>query len=309
MVTAEFASRFASTAQRRRLKLLAVQARRPTASLRTLPDFLVIGTQRGGTSSLFKYLGQHPAVIPSLRKEIGYLSRMYPRGLGWYRCHFPLSVYRTYMKQVHGRPTLTFEATPNYLFHPHAAARAAEVVPSAKVIVLLRDPVTRAFSHYQHMVRLGFENLPFEEAIAAESSRIRPDLDALARDPLHNPRALMLFSYVTRGLYVDQLNRWLSRFPSERCLIIRSEDLFGDPPAVYRGVLDFLGLPAWEPAAFRNFSYSQDRADPAANPGAESGRRLEPDTRRQLIDTFGRHNQRLYDLLGRDFGWESSPTN
>src|SRR5690606_6491994 len=141
-----------------------------------LPDFLVIGAMRAGTSSLYKYMGSHPAVIPSLRKEIKYFSSEYnQKNESWYRCHFPTGLDIRLLTSMRGTRIQTFEASPDYLLHPRAAARAAKLVPEAKIIVMLRNPVDRAFSHYQHMFRLGLETLPFEEAIVQEPVRLEAE--------------------------------------------------------------------------------------------------------------------------------------
>jgi len=269
-----------------------------SARLRTLPDFLIIGTQRGGTSSLFIYLARHPCVLRSLRKETEYFSRRYALGPEWYRAHFPIRSVAAWRRWRGGRP-LTFEATPDYLFHPYAAERARDVVPEAKLIVLLRDPVERAVSHYRHMVRLGFETLPFREAIEVEARRTAADLEALRRDPLHQARDLLRFSYVARGRYAEQLERWMEVFPRDRFLIVRSEDLFRDPGAVYERVITFLGLPLWRPRVFPNVTVARAKTS-SLPPFAE----VTPDARARLREAFAPHDERLYALIGRDFGWE-----
>ncbi|MGH9004591.1 MAG: sulfotransferase family protein [Acidimicrobiia bacterium] len=245
---------------RQRLRLLV-----PTGRWRALPDALLIGAQRAGTSSLYRWLGAHPGVAPSFRKEVEYFSRYWPRGEDWYRAHFELQA---------GRRHLRFEATPDYLFHPLAAARAASVVPDARIVVLLRDPVERAWSQYRHMVRLGYETLAFPDALAAEQSRCAGDIAALAADPDHDAKALLLYSYAARGHYADQLARWYAAYPEDRMLVLRSVDLFGDPAGTYATLLAFLGLDLWSPPAFRNVSSAPGRGSaPAIDTAAR--RRLE----------------------------------
>ena len=240
---------------RQRLRLLV-----PTGRWRALPDALVIGAQRAGTSSLYRWLGDHPGVAPSFRKEVEYFSRYWARGEDWYRAHFEVRA---------GRRHLRFEATPDYLFHPLAAARAASVVPDARIVVLLRDPVARAWSHYRHMVRLGYETLPFADALAAEESRCAGDMEALAADPDHDARALLLYSYAARGHYADQLARWCAVYPECRILLLPSADLFGDAPGAYAKVLEFLDLDPWSPPAFRNVSTMRGQGSaPAMDPAA-----------------------------------------
>ena len=266
---------------RHRVARARLRYRVPTGRFRALPDALVIGAQRSGTSSLYRYLGGHPGVAPSFRKEVEFFSRYYARGVPWYRAHFELEAGRH----------LRFEATPDYLFHPLAPARAASVVPEARLVVLLRDPVARAWSHYQHMVDLGFETMSFDAAIDAEDSRCAADLAALASDPDHDAKALLRYSYVARGRYAEQLDRWLAVFPPDRLLVVRSEDFFRDTVTEFGRILDFLGLEAWTPAAFTNESRLQGRPSATGLPAGSEAR---------LRDVFAEPNRLLVDLLGPD---------
>jgi hypothetical protein len=283
---------YMSMGTKRRIARARLALRRPTQALRTLPDFLIIGAQRCGTSSMYKYLGMHPKIVPALRKETEYFSNGFGNGLDWYRAHFPLR------GELPGFRRWTFEATPDYLYHPLSAGRIAERLPGAKFIVLLRDPVERAFSHYEHAFRLGLETLPFDEALAREPDRIRADHDMLERDPLYRALSLRRHSYVDLGKYDIQLERWLSFFPRERFVVIRMEDFFADPGSNYREVLRFLGIDDWVPAEFKNHSYR----------GNEPVKRSKlPDALREKLEaTFAPHNRRLNDLLGRDFGWRTA---
>jgi hypothetical protein len=264
---------------RHRIAQWRVQARTPTSGLRRLPDALVIGAQRCGTSSLYRYLGRHPDVAPSLRKEVEYFSRRFDRGDRWYRAHFALA---------NGRSRLTFEATPDYIFHPLAAERAAAVVPDARLVVMLREPTARAWSHYHHMVALGHEPLDFEAAVAAEPDRCAPDLRRLADDPYHDPVALLRYSYVARGRYAEQLARWRDRFAEDRMLVVRSEDFFAAPAAVFGRIVEFLGLPPWMPGNLVNVS----RQGRAALPEVPAG------SRAAIAARFEQSNRDLTSMLG-----------
>jgi len=205
-------------------------------------------------------------------------------GLQWYRANFPLTL----------RGKLTFEATPDYLFHPQAAERAAALLPDVRIIVLLRDPVERAFSHYRHITHLGIETLSFADAIDAESERLEPDIAAMGEDPSFDPRAFRNFSYISRGLYADQLERWFEWYPRDRFLFVMSEAFFTDPASTYQDVLEFLGLRQWRPRTFVNQSQAR---------GHRSSLGMDDATRERLIRTFEPHNRRLADLLGPSFTW------
>ena len=268
--------------------------RMPTSRWRTLPDVLIIGAQRSGTSSLYKYLGAHPSVVVPLRKETEFFSRRHARGVDWYRAHFPVAV----RSRLRGHPLLTFEATPDYLLYPAAPYRAAQLLPAAKIIVLLRNPIDRAFSHYRHTVRLGFEWLTFEEALDAEDSRLADEIREMQVNPSFWPRAFNHFSYVARGLYAMQIQRWLECYARDDFLFIKSEDLFSDPREAFARVLEFLHLPPWTPR-FMNHS------DPFGKKvyGAMSGRARDTLTRK-----FEVPNRELEELLGPDFAWANSLT-
>jgi hypothetical protein len=244
-------------------------ARAWTATPGALPDFLVIGGQRCGTTSLHSYLAAHPQVRAATGKELQYFSLHYGRGERWYRGHFPPS----------SPGVVCFEASPLYLFHPDAPSRAAATLPRGRYIALLRDPVERAWSHYLHTRSYGQESLDFAAALAAEESR------------LATPDGLRRYSYAARGRYAEQLSRWLAHVPRERLLVLRSEDLYADPTTVYAQVLGFLGLDAFTPAEFAVHTRRVGRAEPPA------------EAVRVLREHFAPHNARLADLLGWPDPW------
>ncbi len=239
------------------------------------PDFIIVGAQRCGTSSLYAYLAQHPLIAPAARKEVHYFDLNYAKGIEWYRSQFP-------PKTDPG--VLTGEASPYYLFHPLAGKRCAEAVPEAKIIVLLRDPADRAYSHYHHEVRKGREELSFEEALDCEEERLAGERERLIADPAYRSRAYQSYSYQARGVYADQLEVWIEGFGRERMLIVESERLFEDPAAEYPRVLEFLGLPLAAPAEYRRWN-------------AGSYEAMAPETRRRLESYFEPHMRRLRVLL------------
>jgi hypothetical protein len=266
---------------------------RPTARLRMRPDYLIIGAQRAGTTSLHRYLVQHPAVRTMLRtKGVHFFDTGYGRGIDWYASRFPTRLYAWYVARRRGLRLVTGEASPYYLFHPHVPGRVAEHLPGVKLIVLLRDPVARAYSQYQHEVARGFETLPFEAAIDAEEERLAAETERLLAEPLYNSFAHQHHSYLARGRYHEQLAAWRSRFPDEQLLILNSERFFADPDAAYRRVLEFLELPAFTPPAYEQHN-------------AYDYRRMGVAVRRRLVEHYREPNQRLYQALGQDFGWSA----
>jgi hypothetical protein len=201
---------------------------------RSLPRAVILGAQKSGTTSLHFYLVQHPGVIEPLRKEVHFFDLHYERGEAWYRAHFGKI----------DRPGVNIDASPYYLFHPAVPARLHAMLPDARLLVLLRDPVRRAYSHYWHERDKGHERLSFEDAIAAEPERVEAAHERLARGEIGRSLDHQYFSYLARGRYVEQLERWFARFPRRQFHVMRFEDLARDPLGTLNGTLGFLGLPA-----------------------------------------------------------------
>ena len=261
-----------------------------TSFARPLPDFLVIGAQKAGTTALYAYLLKHPAIVGPSWKEVSFFDRHYARGEAWYRGNFPTTLRRAEARRRAGVEPIAGEASPSYLFHPSAPERVAKLVPKARLIALVRNPVDRALSHYHHEVALGRESLPFEDALAQEEERMRGELERM-RDPRYFSHAWWNYPYASRGLYADQLERWLAVFPREQLLVVPSEDLLDRPAETYARVLEFVGAPPHELDAYpRVFTREYSSMD--------------IQTRASLAERFAESNERLYALLGRDLGWD-----
>lgn len=252
-----------------------------------LPGFVIIGTQRGGTTSLFNYLVEHPRVVGLKRREVHFFDQHYERGVDWYRRQFP-AVWRTA-----GRQAVTGESTPYYLFDARVPERLRDALPHAKLIVLLRDPVQRAISQYQLMRKKGREELTFEDAIAAEKDRLECERQNGSLDAQFQGEHHFYHSYLARGIYADQLDRWFALFPRKQIHIIQSEQMYSDTARVVAGTVDFLELEM--PAAWESRRYEQFNA-------TESAPIAEP-VRARLAAFFRPHNERLFAMLGRKFDW------
>ena len=258
---------------------------------RLMPGFIVIGAQRCGTSSVYHYLIQHPCVLRASVKEIHYFDIDFCKGTAWYRTHFP-SVRRKYLTKLScRRNVVTGEATPYYIFHPWAPERAWKTVPRSKLIVMLRNPVDRAYSHYHLEVKLGNETLSFEDAIEREEERLNGEKNKILRDKSYYSFNYQHYSYISRGAYVDQLKAWSEFFPNEQMLIIKSEDFYSDPPGTMKYIFDFLGLPNRQLRSYRKY-YAINYPNMDAN------------TRKRLISYFEPYNRRLYGYLRVNFGWD-----
>lgn len=246
-----------------------------------VPAFLLIGAQRSGTTSLLKYLSEHPNFIPPVRKEVHFFDTNFDRRVGWYAAHFPNS-----------RPdAFTGDATPYYLFHPKAAKRAALTLPNAKILVLLRDPVSRARSHYQHEVAKGIETMPFSEALKLESKRLSGR--DVRQSPRHNAAfAHQHFSYVARGRYMDQILAWQGFYDRKKIHVVISEELFSSPQSSVNGITDFLEVDRFQLKSAKAYnSYPKAPVEDKVLDG--------------LAQIFENDNARLADYLGRPLPWRS----
>jgi plasmid stabilization system protein ParE len=261
--------------------------RRLSSPARVLPDFLIIGAQKAGTTSLYEYLSTHPHVIPALKKEIKFFDLNYAAGINWYRSHFPFAY-----KMRSGK--ITGESSPYMIFHPLAPQRVKWHLPKVRLIALLRDPVDRAYSHYQMNVRTGREHLSFEEALEKEVERLEGVREKLLQgtstSSVYN---YISFSYLAKGCYAEQLERWYAHFPPRNILVLRSEELFEYPQIIYSRAIEFLELSHWELPVYHAYNRGKYTND------------LSPRTRNFLADYFRPHNRRLFTLLGEDFAWQT----
>lgn len=266
-----------------------------TASLRADPDYLVIGTKRGGTTSMAKWLLEHPDVAPlfparETRKGTYYFDVNYNRGSAWYKSHFPTKSSLAAQAKKKGRPVVVGEATPYYLHSPNAAERAFAAAPNAKIIALIRNPIDRAFSHWTERTRNEVETLSFLDALKAEPDRLAGEEAAMLSNPDYVSFAHQHFSYIDQGRYARGLKRWMDAYPANQVLVIRSEDMYEDPSRIFAQTLDFLGLESYEPKAFS--AWNMKPKDPVA-----------PEATRLLTDALSTDIAEVEALLGREMNW------
>jgi hypothetical protein len=262
-----------------------------TSELRMAPDFLIVGAQRCGTTSLFRYLAGHPVVVPPLfQKGIHFFDMNYTRGLRWYRGQFPIRSLADRRVATTGQRAVSGEASPYYLFHPLAAERIARDLPAVSLIVLLRDPVERAVSAHRQETARGFETEPFERALELEETRLAGELERIRADPAYVSFHHQHHAYLARGRYAEQLRRLFDLVGRERVLVLESTDLFAAPQAVWERLLEFLGLPRWSPPVF-------DRHN------AQAGTPLPDGVRRRLEEYFEPHDAELAALLEKVPAW------
>jgi hypothetical protein len=258
-----------------------------TGTFRCLPDFIIVGAQKAGTTSLYRYLVSHPEIFGPRKKEINYFDSNYHLGQTWYRSHFPLVATRKLARRC-GFQVIAGEASPEYASHPSVPERVSSVVPAARLIFLLRNPVDRAFSHYHHAIRHGWEQLSFKEAIAREGERLAGEHERMRNDENYWSEAERRYSYLSRGLYYEQLLSWLRFFPRDQLLVLLSENLFSSPRNTFLQVVDAIGARPWSPRTF-----------PALNEGSYA-ETIEDSTRQEVQDYFAPHNDRLARTFGLD---------
>ncbi len=253
----------------------------------TLPTFLIAGAQKCGTTSLAGAVRQHPEVHLSRRKEIHFFDRHFERGLDWYGSQFTPKPHHTQVG----------EATPAYMYDAAARERLSETLPDARIVIILRNPVDRAYSHYWHKRRLGDEPLPtFEEAIAAEPQRRSRD----------NVRARIGFAYVDRGHYVDQIEQLVDRQGRDRVHVMLLDDLVQDRVATMRALLEFLEVdpgPA-DSLDVRKRNPYRVTSDSGTTESVEYTP-MSAETRAALTELYAESNARLAEFLGRDLSaWQ-----
>lgn len=246
------------------------------------PDFIVVGAMKAGTGAFRSLMIQHPLIVASTRKEVHFFDLHFEKGEKWYEDQFPK------------RPTsdhLLGEKSPYYIVHPLVPKRVYSLYPNVKIIMILRNPVSRAYSHYQFNIRNKTEHLSFEKAIDAEPKRLAGEERKLKKNPIYKSKNFKIFSYLTRGMYADQVNRWLKYFPEEQILILTCEDLSAKPLETMNIAFAFLGLPLLD-----SLNESEKEASNYAP--------MDPEMRKKLVDFFRPYNQELTELLNRDFAWD-----
>jgi hypothetical protein len=241
-----------------------------------LPNALIVGAAKSGTSSLYAYLAQHPAVCVPKVKELRFFDNQWDKGARWYAACF----------EPRAGQSVVLEATPNYFPHPLAPERVRALLPEAKLIFLLREPVSRAYSHHQYRLARGEEALRFSEALEQEEERLVGAEDVQRQGGVFKP--FNLHSYRTTSNYAALLERWLALFPRDQLLFLKAEDLFDRPAAVTGQVLDFLGLPARSGLDLR----PRNQLDYAPLPDAQA---------RALRGSFAASNRRVAELTGIDW--------
>jgi len=253
----------------------------------SVPNFIIIGAQRCGTTSLFESLMESPYILKPVRKEIHFFDINYKKGYKWYLNQFP---------HIRDENYLTGEATPYYFYHPAVPLRVYDFCKimnkEIKFILLLRNPIDRAISHYKFNRIRGIETLSFEDAIKAEPQRIGGEDSKLINNHHYYSFNHQKFSYLSRGIYVEQLKRWLNFFPLEKFLVISSEDFFKEPQTIINLICKFLNCEPYELRNIKKFNKSHINLSVSSQ------------MRRELSKYFLPYNKQLFELIGKEFDWD-----
>ena len=257
-----------------------------TGPIRSLPDFIIIGTARSGTTSLYYNICQHPCVLPAAYDELGFFDSNFHLGLNWYRSLFP-TLFSKWIVKHNKKFAITGEDTPFYIWSPAVAKRILKILPNVKLIVLFRNPVDRAYSNYHLGVRAGSENLSFEDAIKVELNRLNDKIEPENKlERYTTPR-----SYIAKGFYADQLKIWLKLFKNEQLLIISTEDFESKSQETLDKIYDFLQIP-------KNHVVNPEKHKVASYP------KMKSETRKFLVDFYKKPNAELFSMIGQEFDWD-----
>ena len=261
-----------------------------TGFIRVIPDFLVIGAKRCGTTSLYQHLSEHPCISRSPRDNIGFFNENYHLGINWYKSLFPTVFYKKKMESKN-KHCLFFDVTSTYMEEELTAKNVYEVNPNQKIIVILRNPVDRAYSHYHVNVKEKSEKRSFEDAIFEEMNRIKSE-----RIIQNKNKNLRVFTpnnihYLKKGFYALQLKSWFKIFPREQILVLSTEEFQEDQNLIYKKIFDFLNIPnmkikSTEKMEKGNYTH------------------MKHDTRNLLLDYFRQCNHELFELINSEFDWK-----
>ena len=253
-----------------------------TASSRVLPNFIIAGTVRSGTTSLYNYICNHPSVLPAAYDEIGFFDSNFQLGTMWYQSMFPT---KKQMELVQEKTNfcLTGEDTPFYFWNKDAIKRISELIPNCKIIMIFRNPVDRAYSNYQLGKRENKEDLSFEKTIEIEKQIINKGTKNLN---FSEPR-----TYLIKSLYSLQLKNWLTSFSKDQLYFLSTEQLSSKPNETMSGIFNFLGLSRHTLSEFK-------KEKKAIYP------EMNISTRNDLLEFFKSYNNELFSLIDKNFSWD-----
>ena len=257
-----------------------------TFPFRVLPDFLVIGVGRSGTTSLYYYLDQHPSIVKSSYDEIGFFDDNFHLGLSWYRSMFT-TIFTKFLIKLKTKYFMTYEVTPWYVRRPWTARRIKKIFPNIKLIIVLRNAIDRTYSHY-HLSTQNDEKRDFKVVIKEDMKNISQWNITEKNDSYFSNQVQN--SKLARGFYYEQIIPWFELFSKEQIMIISSEDLASKTQSTLREIFSFLELPIYDIKNTEKVNVSKYS-------------KMDQETRNLLIDFFRPYNEKLFEYLNREFDW------
>jgi hypothetical protein len=256
-----------------------------TSPLRVTPDFLVIGSKRCGTTSLYEYLGEHPCIKKSSHDHIGFFDDNFHLGINFYKSFFP-TIFEKIIFQIKNGMYLNYDVTSTYIHNTTTSKRVFETLPKIKIIAIIRNPIDRAYSEYNVNKEINPKIEPFEIFVEKEIEEISNKEESENNRFLSNKN-----KYLERGLWFEQLEPWFKLFPKQNILILSTEDFGKDSNHIFNIIFKFLNLKKFlieNPKKLRKANYPK----------------LDQKTREKLIDFYKSYNLKFYNLVGKDFQWE-----
>lgn len=248
-----------------------------------LPDFLIAGVQKGGSTSLFRFLADHPKVVPALKKEVHYFDERFHNPSGWYKAFFAGA----------GPGMITGEGTPDYFYLPDTPEKISKLYGNEnpiKIVLVLRNPVERAISHYKMLLRRGLEDQKhLIQAMEKDNEIVQQELKSYYETGVKSFKYARKHGYLARGEYGRILKDWLQYYSLDNMHIVDSDDLFRKPNDALKKVCDFLGL-IYFPQPFEN-----------KNPGHSMS--FTAEEIKHLRNYFERDSELFHELTGRKMSW------
>ena len=259
-----------------------------TGFIRVIPDFLVIGAKRCGTTSLYQHLPEHPCISKSPHDNMGFFNDNFHLGVNWYKSFFPTTFTRKKIKSKFG-DFLAFDVTTKYMEEESTANNVYQTKPNMKIIIILRNPVDRAYSQYHLSVRQTAERRSFEDVVEENMNRLNKEShEHYEIKPKFSAKE---DNYLKKGLYALQLRYWLKIFPRENILTVSTEEFESNQQIIYNKIFEFLNISKFE---VKNTKKMQKGNYPP----------IKSETRNLLLDYFRQHNHELFELINMKFDWD-----
>lgn len=255
-----------------------------------LPNFIIIGAQKSGTTSLYYYLIQHPSIVSAVKKEVHFFDFNYHKRINWYKGQFVSIFYKLYHQIVLRKKFITGEASPDYLFHRDVPKRIYKLLPNVKIFILLRNPIDRAYSHYNMHLKLKKHNLRFEEVLTKELNLFK-NLNDLPKNVDFDSFQIRTFTILLRGIYIEQILNWLKYFPRKNMMIIESDEFFTNTRNVMKNAFKFLRVKNIQNIVKKKFMVGSYK------------NKIDSSVRENLRKFYKQYNNRLSEFINLEFDW------